>query len=254
MDVEGYEIYGGVEALLSECKEHHVVAVVANGVDKPSNRKVLDLAQKHAIIKPALGIYPMNCLEMIERDEQEEFDEEIRFIEEQIQNKKCIAIGEIGLEYKEVKDLDEHKKNIQKTCLKKFIALGKKYHVPMLFHSRGAELELIEFLEENHMKHEKVIMHCFSGRKHLVQRVRDNGWSFSIPCNLDRSEHFQKIVEETPLTQLFTETDSPYLSPIPGKVNRPDNVRLTIKKIADIKGMDEEEVANILYNNYQKMF
>jgi TatD DNase family protein len=97
-------------------------------------------------------------------------------------------------------------------------------------------------------------MHCFSGRKHLVHRIKDNNWYFSIPCNVDRSLHFQQIVKDTPTEQLLTETDAPYLSPVPGKVNRPDNVLHTIKKIAELKGMTVEEVSNIIYSNYQRVF
>ena len=87
-----------------------------------------------------------------------------------------------------------------------------------------------------------------------MQRIRDNGWYFSIPCNVVRSQQFQEIVKDTSLSQIFTETDAPLLSPIVGKSGRPDFVRLSIKKIAEIKGMTEEEVANIIYNNYQKIF
>ena len=97
-------------------------------------------------------------------------------------------------------------------------------------------------------------MHCFSGRKHLVQRIRDNGWYFSIPCNVNRSLHFQQIVKDTPMEQLLTETDSPYLSPDPGKINRPDNVKHTIQKIAELKQLTVEETSNIIYSNYQRIF
>jgi TatD DNase family protein len=254
MDLEGYEQYGGADKVIDECKKNNVAAIVANGVNIESNRKTLEIAKKHDIVKVALGIYPTHCLEMLEENKQKEFDEELKFIEDQIKHKKCIAIGEVGLEYKEIKNITEKQKDMQKECLKKFCEISLKYDVPIIIHTRGAETETVEFLEKIGMKNKKVIMHCYSGRKHTIQKIRDNGWFFSIPCNLDRSEHFQGIVKEVPLQQLFTETDAPYLSPIPGKTNRPDNVKYTIKKIAQIKQMTEEEVANIIYNNYQRMF
>lgn len=254
MDMKEYEAYGGVDVLIKECEQNGVAAIVANGVNIESNRRVLELAKKHKTIKAALGIYPIHCLEMMENGKQKNFDEEITVIEKMIVDKKCIAIGEVGLDYKEVKDISDIKKDMQKYCLKKFIDLAKKYNVPIILHSRNAELEIVEFLEQEEMKNRKVIMHCFSGRKHIVKRIRDNGWYFSIPCNIDRSEHFQNIVNETPLEQLFTETDSPYLSPTLGKVNRSDNVLGTIKTIAQIKKLTDEETANIIYNNYQRVF
>jgi TatD DNase family protein len=228
--------------------------IVTNGTDIESNRKIIDIAKRHHIVKLAFGIYPTHCLEMIEGGREKEFNEELDFIEENIQSKKCIAVGEVGLEYSEIKDITDTKKNIQKSCLKKFIHIAKKHNIPIIVHSRGAELEVIELLEEEGMKNHKVIMHCFSGRKHLVQRIRDNKWYFSIPCNVDRSLHFQQIVKDTAVEQLLTETDSPYLSPVPGKINRPDNVKHTIKVIAELKKMTPEETSNIIYANYQKLF
>lgn len=254
LDLEGYEIYGGVDAVIKKSELNGVKAIITNGTSIDSNNKILELSKKHDIVKIALGIYPTHCLEMIESNNKALFEKELKSIEENIINNKCIAIGEVGLEYSEIKDLNETKKTIQKDCLKKFIIMAKKYDVPLILHSRGAEQEIVELLEEEGMKDRKVIMHCFSGRKNIVQKIIDNGWFFSIPCNLDRSLHFQNIVNMTPTSKLLTETDSPYLSPVPGTINRPDNVRITIKKISELKKITEEEIANIIYANYMKLF
>jgi TatD DNase family protein len=254
LDLEGYEVYGGVDKMLSECEANGVKVIITNGVHQDSNRKILEIAKKHPIVKIALGIYPTHCIELIESGKEKEFESELKFIEDQIKHKKCIAIGEVGLEYTEIKDISEAKKTIQKNCLKKFIALAKKYNIPIILHSRGAELELVELLEQEGMKNHKVVMHCFSGRKHIIQRIIENRWYFSIPCNINRSLHFQQIVDMAPVSQLLTETDAPYLSPIQGKVNRPDNVKITIEKIAEIKKMTPVEVSNIIYANYMKLF
>ena len=254
MDMEGYDMYGGADKVIEECEANGVRVIVCNGVDIDSNRKVLDICSRHDICKPALGIYPTHCLEHIEKGEKDLLDSQLLLIEKLVAQKKAIAIGEVGLDYYDMKDLSENQKDIMKDCFRRFIEIAKRYDVPIIVHSRKAELETIEFLESSDMKGRKVIMHCFSGRKHHVQRIRDNGWYFSIPCNVDRSQQFQEIVRDTPLDQIFTETDAPLLSPILGKSGRPDFVRLSIKKIAEIKGMEPEEVANIIYNNYQKVF
>ena len=254
LDLDGYQTHGGIDNVLKECFTNNVKAIITNGTSVESNIKILALSKKYPVVKVALGIYPTHCLEMIESNQLDLFDKELKSIEEHIKTKKCIAIGEVGLEYSEVTDITDKQKNIQKDCLKKFIHIAKKYDVPIILHSRGAELDLIELLEKEDMKNRKVIMHCFSGRKHLVQKIRDNGWFFSIPCNLDRNLHFQQIVNDTPIAKLLTETDAPYQSPIPGTINRPDNVRFTIKKIAELKKMTQEEVANIIYANYMKLF
>ena len=258
LDLEGYEVYGGLDNLINECSDNGVKAIVANGVNIDSNRKIFDIAKKHPIVKIALGIYPTHCVELVESKDSKKFDEELKFIEDNIKHKKCIAIGEVGLDYYEIKDLDnarkEVHKNIQKDCLKKFINIAKKYDVPIIIHSRGAELETVELLESEGMKNKKVLMHCFSGRKHIVSRIADNGWFFSIPCNIERSLHFQQIARDVPLAQLLTETDAPLLSPVVGTVNRFDNVKITVNKIAEIKKMTPKEVSNIIYANYMKLF
>ena len=108
-------------------------------------------------------------------------------------------------------------------------------------------------LESSKLK--KVVMHCFTGRKHLVKRIIDNGWSLSIPCVVVKLQQFQDNVKLAPLSQLLTETDCPYLSPYPDiRRNEPAFVIETIKKIAELKKMDQEEVANNIFMNYQKMF
>jgi TatD DNase family protein len=254
LDIESYAEFGGIKSVLDECLNNGVKAIVANSVDIQSNRKTLEYSDENKIVKAALGIYPTHCLELVESGKSNLFDEELKFIEKHVKNKKCVAIGEVGLEYKEIKDISEIQKNIQKDCLVKFVNIAKKHDIPVIIHSRGAESDVIELLESEGMKNRKVIMHCFSGRKHLVQKIRDNGWYFSIPCNVERSLHFQQIVIDTPVEKLLTETDSPYMSPVTGKPNRPDNVIYTITKIAELKEMNAIEVSNIVYSNYQKLF
>jgi TatD DNase family protein len=230
-----------LEKCMAHCKEHQVL-VVCNGVHPESNRKILALAKMYPLIRPALGFYPTHVLEYTD----EQFEEEIAFIKKA----KPLALGEIGLDYKEVTD-EKHIERMKNWFIS-FIVLGKELNIPLIIHSRKAELDVIALLEEHQAK--KVIMHCFSGRKHLVERVRSNGWTFSIPCIVGHLQQFQEIVKETPITQLLTETDAPYLSPIKGEQNEPANVMLTVKKIAELKGMTEEEVKNNIYMNFQKLF
>jgi len=254
LDIEEFfEMKFDVVSILKKCADKRVVAIVAQGVNAESNRKVLEICKKNKIVKAALGIYPTHCFEMIKEGKKKEFNEEIKFIDKQLKSKNAIAIGEVGLDYKEVEPTEENKK-IMKDCLREFLNLAKKHDVPIILHSRKAEQELIEFLEEEKMKNKKVIMHCFSGRKHLVKRVNDNGWFLTIPANVTRLEHFQYIAQDIPLSGLLTETDTPYLSPDPKTLNDPSNVIYAIKKIAELKKMDEIEVSNIIYNNYQKLF
>ena len=120
LDIDGYELYGGVDKLLEECASNGVKAIVANGVTIDSNRKTLEISSKHPLVKVAMGIYPTHCLEMMQEGKAEEFDKELDFIEDMIKARKCVAIGEVGLEYKEIPDIDDTKKDLQKDCLRRF--------------------------------------------------------------------------------------------------------------------------------------
>jgi TatD DNase family protein len=243
-----------LDEILKNAEEAGVKVIITNGINPETNRESLELAKKHNVIKAALGIYPIDALRN-EVEEMEyplkwrgfEVDDELKFIESQKDN--IAAVGEIGLDFV---DSNEEQKKEQEVVFRRLLELARKIDKPVIVHSRAAELRVVEILEEVGQK--KVVMHCFSGRHHLIKRAIKNGWHLSIPCTIVRSEHFQKVVEFSPLSQLLTETDAPLLSPFKGKMNEPAFVAETIKVIAKQKGMDEIEVANAIFQNYQRLF
>ncbi|MBI2672862.1 TatD family hydrolase, partial [Candidatus Woesearchaeota archaeon] len=97
-------------------------------------------------------------------------------------------------------------------------------------------------------------LHCFTGNLKLVKRIENNGWFLSIPTNIVFSSHFQAIANQTSISNILTETDSPYLSPIKGERNEPSLIKHTIKKISEIKSLDYKEVENIIFMNFQRLF
>lgn len=230
--------------IVENCKKNNVVSVINNGTEPQSNRRILELFEKYKILKPSLGYYPTHA----EKDGIEKVKKEIEFI---IKNKKNVfAIGEIGLDFKETKTQKE--KDTQIETFKLMLNLAEKLNVPAIIHSRKAEKEVLDVLEKS--KYKKVVLHCFSGRKHLIERAYKMGLFFSIPTSVIKSEHFQRIVEIVNISKLLTETDTPFLSPFEDKQNEPSYVAETIKKIAEIKKMDKEEIANNIYMNYQRLF
>lgn len=233
--------------VIKNAEEKGVKAIIANGIHKKSNRNVLEIAKKYPVVKPALGFYPTHTWEYPE----EQVEEELDFIRK---NKEKIAIGEVGLDYKyseSEKDKDQ-KTRIQKKVFEKIIGISEKTKKPLIIHSRKAELDIIEMLESSSLKNP--VLHCFSGKKKLMQRAADNGWNFSVPVSVIKSQQYQEIVKYVNLSKLLTETDAPYMAPIPMERNHPENVLLSIKKIAEIKRMEEIEVANNIFMNYQRIF
>lgn len=236
-----------LDEVIERAKLAGVKAIISAGVDPKSNRQVLEIAKRYDIVKAALGIYPPDALGRETNTENlVDIDKEIEFIT--LNRSKIIAIGEIGLDYKS-EDAD---KEMQKHVFVNQLRLAKKLNLPIIVHSRKAELEVIEILEKEGMK--KVVLHCFSGKTSLIKKAICLGWSFSIPTNVVKSEQFQNLVKIVPLPQLLTETDSPFLSPFQGKRNEPAFVAESVKKIAEIKKLDQLEAANIIYSNYQNMF
>ena len=221
-----------------------VKVIVTSGVSAETNKKALEYAGMYDIVKCSLGLYPPDALTK-ETGEVVDVDEVIEFIKSN--KEKVIAIGEVGLDYKEGKD-----KQLQKDAFLKMIKLAKELDKPLVVHSRKAEKDVVDMLEESGYK--KVVLHCFCGKKNLVKRAADNGWFFSIPTNIVRSEQFQDLVKEVNINQLLTETDAPFLSPYPGKSNEPAFVIESVKKISEIKGFTVEETMKTLFMNYRRLF
>lgn len=240
--------YDDLELVLQRAKEAGVVKIVSNGLNENSNQRVLDLAKRYDIIKPALGLYP-TCL--LERDYEgyPGSGADIEKITNQIKNNDIAAVGEIGLDYIDVSD---EEKAIMKAAFVRMIRLAKEKNIPVIIHSRKAELECIEILEQEQVK--KVIMHCFTGKLALVKRIAKNGWYLSIPTAVVRNEQFQNNVKAMPLCNILTETDGPYMAPEPRTRNESANISKSIKTIAKLKGIDEKEAIQAVFMNYQRVF
>tara|TARA_Y100000310_G_scaffold337773_1_gene425740 strand:- start:5731 stop:6543 length:813 start_codon:yes stop_codon:yes gene_type:complete len=234
--------------------------VINSGVNPETNRKALELSEKYDVVKVSFGLYPIDALaKEIENGEAEGFlrgieefdvDEELDWIEENAD--KCVAIGECGLDYNWKDFQTEELREKQKEVFRKVLVLAKKIDKPVIVHSRKAELDAIEILEELEMK--KVVMHSFNGKKALIRRCVENGWFFSVPPVIKRLQHFQTLVDLVPIEQLLTETDAPYLSPVAGERNEPANVAVTVGEIAKIKELDKREVGEQIFNNAQEIF
>ena len=233
-----------VKQAVANAIKKKVSCIVVNGVNPQHNRDILVLSEDFKEIKPSLGMYPIDALKLTDKA----IDEEIAFI---IKNKKDVyAIGEIGLDLKE--DSLHASFGRQKIIFEKFVKLGMKLNKPVIVHSRKAELQTIEMLEDIGAK--KVVMHCFSGKMSLVDRIVKNNWCLSIPALVKYSEQFQEVVKRVPIENLLCETDSPYLHPDKKWPNEPANVIESYKKIAEIKGLKMGEVEKSIENNHHRLF
>lgn len=244
---------GSLDKVIDNCRKNNVT-VISAGVNMESNRKVLDIASKYKdIVKAGLGMYPLDVIGAQKDDSYSgripkkfDVDEELEFIKKN--KNKIVCISEVGLD----KSIERNNIKKQKEIFMKIIELSEKIRKPLVVHSRKAEMECIEMLES--CKHKKIVMHFFSGNFKLVKKIEDNGWMFSIPCSIDRLQHFQLVSEKVNINQLLTETDSPYAPPRGFDRNEPMFVKRTVKIISKIKKLDEDEAKKNIFMNFQKIF
>lgn len=242
-----------IDDVIKRSREKGVKAIICSGVNHPTNLQALELSKKYDIVKCTLGLYPIDLLGLMPDEtglarqiNPINLDEEFEFIKKNKNN--IVGVGECGLDFHWDKKFHEK----QKENFSKIISFVEKLGKPIVIHSRKAEPDVLEMLQSSKLK--KVVLHCFEGRKHIVKSAIDSGYSFSIPCNIIKLQHFQSLVERAPIQQLLTETDAPWLSPFPGIRNEPANVIESVKKIAEIKKITAEETENLIFMNYQRMF
>ncbi len=234
-----------LDEVIERARKAGVRIIVQNGVNPESNRKSIEIAGRYSdIVKPALGIYPIDALKLPD----DKFDAELKFIEK---NKdRIVALGEVGIDHHWSKDKEQWRK--QEENFNKIIELAEKIRKPLIVHSREAEKEAFEMLQSSDAK--KVILHCFNGDFDTIKKAEDAGYYFTIPCIILKSKHFRKMAARISLDRLFTETDAPYMGPFPGKRNEPAYIRETVNKIAELRKIKIGEVEDRIMGNYNALF
>lgn len=239
--LDSKEFESDLDLVIQRAKDQGLKVIINNGLNMETNKKTLELSKKYKIIKAALGLYPIDAQSL----ELNKIEETLNHI---TKNKNEIAaIGEVGLDFSYKPDI---KKQIQ--IFNKIIFLCEKIKKPIIVHSRGAEKEVLEILSNSNIKYK--ILHSFSGSKEFIREAEKNNFYFSIPPSIVRSSNFQTLVDMVSILRIITESDSPYLGVKRQERNEPANISYTIKKISEIKRLNIDEVKNIIFSNYQKIF
>jgi len=234
------DLIENLDEVLTRAKENNVELILAQSVNIESLNKNLEIKNKYSdIVGLSAGLYPEETLKKSDYKLLEDFV---------IKNEdKVMAIGEIGMDFSRKLP----KKDLQEYIFTKQLDLAQKMGLPVSIHTRKAEKEIIQILKGYPKL--KRILHCFSGNFKLVKEAEMMGCYFSIPTNIVRSEHFQKIVKEVNRKKILTETDSPYLSPFKEKSNEPSYITESIKVMAKIWKMSFEEAEYQIEENSKKV-
>jgi TatD DNase family protein len=227
--------------VLKRAQAAGIGAIVLVGENLDDAKRNLELAANCTMFKPAAGLYPA----ILDQDQAEEM---LAFIRRQ--REKLIAIGEVGLDHWVVKK--ESAKELQGHIFKNFIDLAKELDLPLNVHSRSAGRYAAALLLE--CSATKVQMHAFDSKASAALPAVEAGYFFSIPPSVVRSRQKQKLVKRLPLSCLLVETDSPVLGPSSNERNEPANARISIKTIAELKGISEAEVIEAVKENTRKLY
>jgi TatD DNase family protein len=251
--------YGDREQVINRMKESGV-GTIAVGADLASSIEAVKVASENDNVWACIGLHPNHNLEEV-------FDE--KNYEELIRNPKVVAIGECGLEYyKLAGSLEEIEKikEKQKTDFIKQINFALKYNKALMLHIRDGENKGEAFADAydilNKIKQEQNLtsfrgdVHFFTGKLDMARKLIELGFTVSFVGLITYVEDFNKIIKAVPLTSLQAETDAPYVAPVPhrGERNEPTYVIEVYKKIAEIRGEDQEIVRSQLLENAKRVF
>ena len=232
------------EAVLSALPEAGVSLVVNPGCEVRSSETAIALAERFAHVYAAVGIHPEDMGDMAEGD--------LDRIAQLARHEKCVAIGEIGLDYY----WDASHKEEQKALFARQLDMALALDLPVIVHDREAHGDCLDIVR----RYESLrgVFHCYSGSLEMAEELLRRGWylGFDGPITYKNARKALEVLEICPLDRILIETDSPYLTPVPnrGKRNDSRNLVYITEKIAEVKGLTVDEIAAATMENGKRLF
>ncbi len=223
-----------------------VTRCILAGSDMETSAQIVSLTKQYPFVYGVVGIHPHEAKTFVDAD--------IDTLAKWLQEPNIVGVGEIGLDY----FYDLSPREMQKEVLLKQLLFAKEKDVPVSFHVRDAHGDMIDLLRAHRSQLPKGTLHCFSGSVESARQYLDMGFylSFAGPVTFNKAHNLQEAAVYCPLDRLLVETDSPYLAPVPkrGKRNEPANVRIVAQKIADLRGISLEALAEATTQNTCRLF
>ena len=263
------------DKLIEDVYKSGVTRIISAGYSLEGSIKSLELSNKYNFIYSTVGISPNDLIERAEVSNLEKSKTNLENIEKSypqiddekwkqnieeidklittnLSSKRIVAVGEIGFDYHYDTD-----KKIQYEAFSKQIDIANKYDLPIVIHTRDAVMDTLTMLKE-HPVNKKGVFHCCPLNRELVKEALKLGFYISMagPVTFKNSKNANEIIEMCPMDKILIETDSPYLAPEPVRGTRNDsrNLKYIAQKIASVKGITIEEVAETTYENTMKCF
>lgn len=245
LDFDDFE--GDLEEIIARAKENGVTTILNAGNNIGELENQLALSEKYPFIYTAVGVHPHNASEYEQITAQDIID--------QTHHKKVVGIGECGLDYY----YDYAPRDTQIRIFKEQIKAAQETGLPLIIHTRDADDDTINILGEAY-KHKEFSgeIHCFSSSKALADFALSIGFYISASgiITFNKSGDLRDIFETIPLERLLVETDAPFLAPVPmrGRRNEPSFVLHTAEKLAQIRDISLEKLAEITSDNFFRLF
>ena len=228
------------EALIASLPGKGVVHMMECCCDEAGIDRVANLVARVPFLYGSAGVHPHSADEWT--------NETADHIRAALQRERMLAVGEIGLDY----HYDFSPRNVQKDVLDAQLSLAKEQSRPVILHDREAHGDMMDLLRA-HKDGLKGIMHCFSGSYETAKECLDLGLfiAFGGALTFKNAVRPIEVVRRLPIDRLLLETDCPYMTPVPfrGQRNDPSLCRLTLEKMAEVRGEDRETLADALYRN-----
>lgn len=238
--------FDNLDEIISNAENAGVKEIIIPSVDRNSFERVIKIANEYENVYCALGIHPTEA--------QNSKEEDFQKILELAANKKVVAVGECGLDYYWDKTYIKE----QKEVFVKQIEIAKQLKKALIVHDREAHKDVFDILTNNIKDEIPVVMHCFSGSLEFAKECIKKGFYIALGgvATFKNAKKAHEIAKEVPLDYLLLETDAPYLTPEPyrGKRNEPAYVKFAAEKIAELREISFEEVAEATTNNARKVF
>lgn len=234
------------EILLETLPGEGIAKVVNVGSGLAACRHTIELMNRYDYIYGAVGIHPSDTGELDE--------ESFVWLGQQCRLEKCVAVGEIGLDYY----WDEPEREIQQKWFRRQLNLAREVKKPVIIHSRDAARDTVDIMTEERAEEIGGVVHCFSYTKETAKIFLDMGFFIGVGgvITFKNARKLKEAVEYIPLEYIVLETDCPYLAPMPnrGKRNSSLNIPFIVSAIAEIKGVEEETVRQAAWRNAHRLY
>ena len=234
------------DTLLESLPGRGIARVVNVGSSLGACRRTIELMEKYDYIYGAIGVHPCDSAELDE--------DGFAWLRQQLSLEKCVAVGEIGLDYY----WDEPDREIQKKWFVRQLQLARECKKPIIVHSRDAAKDTVDIMKAERAGEIGGVIHCYSYTKETARDFLNMDFYFGIGgvLTFNNAKKLKEAVEYIPLEKIVIETDCPYLAPVPnrGKRNSSLNLPYVVAQLAEIKGISEEELREVLWENSLKLY